>query len=305
MTLPTPINDALTNLELQVDAYLAKLQADHQSQVDGYLNTIARLTQQVADLADELTECQGIPSSTVFGCSKPNVIGLDGLAVPVARAYISVGKRPTAFDQLPREQQNAIQLAGHSIILSWKDSPGPWLVTLLADINRLFPKLLKVGCQNHEPFDNFTTPAQIANYHARWDIAQPMMSDAGWASTVILDGSHPESWDTFARADTTYLGVDRYNPGIADARTYVDPREVFGPYVEWLYQDRHDGQLGLVAETGCPVVPGDTNGAGQLEWILSAHAYLREHVEFACWWNVGALELDESRMYVWLTGELQ
>lgn len=304
MTTPTAITDAIRNLEILLEQSYAAIAADH-AQVDADYNAaVLQLQATIADLEERLEAYEGIPTLTVFGASQPNMIGPNGTRVPLARAYVPAGKRPARFLDLPVAQRNAIQLADKAVILSWKEPPGTWLEQLLDDIGRTFPSLQLIGCQNHEPFDNFTTPAQIANYHARWDIASVIMAQYKTVGAVILDGSHPESWDTFARDDVTYLGVDRYNPGIQDAKAYVDPATVFGPYVTWLYSADHPGQLGLIGETGTPRIPSDATGAGQRKWIVDAHDYLAQHVEWASWWSVDNLTLTPELLDLWLDGGL-
>lgn len=256
---------------------------------------ITQLRDRIVELEAQL-ETPG-DYGTLFGTSRPHAIG-GGYEVPVVRAYVSDGKRPTSYSAMTTEAQRAMELATHAIILSWKEAPGAWLGDLLDDLRNVFPELALIGCQNHEPFDNFTTVASRSEYHRRWDVAAPMMLEAGWSSSTILDGSHPESWDWFARPDVELNGMDRYNPGIQTPKAYVDPATVYGPYVDWL-----DGQPGLIAETGTGLVDGD-DGSGRVAWTKAAHDWLDGRVKFAAWWSQGGCQLDPQLLDVFLTGRL-
>lgn len=262
----------------------------------------AGLRDTIADLQAQLDEQGGGDVVTVFGSSLAGGLPA-GIECPAARVYVASGKRPTSWTQLPGDQRESIAAATQQLVLSWKETPGDWLHSLLDSIKLDRPDLIVNGCQNHEPFDNFTTAAARAEYHKRWDAAVPIMREHGVLPTTILDGSHPESWDDFARDDVVYNGVDRYNPGIRTPKAYQAPADVFGDYFAWL--DGLDTEYGaLIAETGTGRTAGDTTGTGQLSWTLAARQYLaaKRMAGPACWWSSAELTLTMQLALAWFEG---
>ena len=258
---------------------------------------------QIADLQAQLDEQGGGGGTiTVFGSSLAGGLP-SGIECPAARAYVATGKKPTSWTQLPSDQRASIAAATQQLVLSWKEAPGDWLHSLLDSIQLDRPDLIVNGCQNHEPYDNFSTTAGRAEYHRRWDAAVPVMREHGVLPCTILDGSHPESWDDFARDDVVCQGMDRYNPGIRTPKAYQAPADVFGEYFAWL--DGMSTPFGaLIAETGTGRVAGDTTGTGQLTWALAARSYLAAQAMAgpACWWSSAELTLTAPLAHAWLEG---
>lgn len=256
---------------------------------------------QIADLQAQLDEQGGGGAAvTVFGSSNAGSLPA-GVELPAGRVYVSSGKKPTSWTQLPGDQRDTIARSTQQLVLSWKEAPGSWLWSLLDSIKKDRPDLIVNGCQNHEPFDNFTTAAGVAEYHKRWDAAVPPMREHGVLPTTILDGSHPESWDDFARDDVVCNGIDRYNPGIQNPKSYTAPADVYGPYFDWLASDFG----ALIGETGTGRTPTDATGSGQLSWTLAARAYLASQrmAGPACWWSQGGCTLTPQLAQAWLEGQ--
>lgn len=269
---------------------------------DGYVRGRDAERQALLDQIAELEAGGGDTTrGTLFGASNLGSLPA-GITAVAGRAYVASGKRPTSWTQLPADQRATVERTTQCLTLSWKEPPGDWLSALLDSLRRDRPEMVVIGCQNHEPYDNFTTAAQIAEYHKRWDAAVPLMHDHAVIPSTILDGSHPESWDVFARDDVVYQGMDRYNPGIGTPKSYQAPSDVFGPYLDWLASIDHDFS-GLIAETGTGRTAADTRGTGQLSWAMAAREYLRNRVDVALWWSQDELVLTQPLAQAWLLGQ--
>ena len=86
----------------------------------------------------------------------------------------------------------------------------------------------------HEPEDNFTTPAQIAAYHASWDAYAPAIRAAGCIPTMILMkwSLNPKSgrnWlNYYYPDDMDVIAFDAYNTAL-NRGYYSDPTKYLAP----------------------------------------------------------------------------
>lgn len=219
-------------------------------------------------------------SSTLFGCSRPDAT--THAAVDVVRTYLTAGQHPSSW-QADGGLTRAHAASNRAIIVSWKDAPGDWLRSLLATspTDRTI-----YGCQNHEPLDNFTTPAAVAEYQRRWLAALEIMADFDHVkATPILDGHDVSSWPRFAVDGADVTGVDRYNTGIQKPARYVPPAELFDNWLAFV-----GSGATLIGETGSGPAGGDV--AGLINWSRELHDVLADagNVEAAAWWYQGTLQ---------------
>lgn len=314
---PSPIADNLAAAAAQVDT-AAEQFLDYATAATLSLTALeerAALAEARADMLEaDLAECRGEepeepeepPTATVFGASTGRwpIPGVDELAGN--RAYLGGGDAPTRWDLLSATRNATSRTApGGTIWLSWKEGGTDWLDTLLASA----PKGYRyIGTYNHEPEND--TPPDPAAYQRVWAEQLPILRKHGWKSADCLLGHMTdEQNEPFHVKGADYVGFDRYNPGLGNAKRYVDPVQVFARVLAYA---RSHGKPLAIGEVGTIAIGSDAEGnggdrAGRIEWARKTRAHLaaQPDVPVALWWNQSRMSLaaDADLARTWLGGK--
>lgn len=293
---------ALSGLEAQVSSLSGQLAVSESrlTSVESELTAVrAEYAQYVKDHPDVPAPK---PTAAVFGAT-PGQWPIPGAPrVPVLRDYLGPGDKPTTFPASWTDRTTD----GGVIWFSWKVDDPAWLDRFLATkpANRVL-----IGTFRHEPENDvklaLTDPAKqadIQSYQAAWARALPVLRKHGVLSAVCLlgdrvaGGKRAEN-EAYWVEGVDLAGFDRYNPGLGNATTYVDPVKVFAPVLQFA---RDKGKPLAIGETGTIVVPGST-AVDRAEWArrVRDHLAAQPDVPYVCWWNQSKMTIDQPVSDAW------
>lgn len=262
----------------------------------GAREEIVRLVARIAELEagqDPDPEDPDEPTATVFGASDGvwPVVGMEGIPFRGQRTFLQPNQLAGATWENLAELRNALERVedGGTVWLSFKDDRP-------ADARRLvdtFPTdrgLTLLLTFRHEPENDVDTKgdmtdpakqADVARYQAAWDrLLVAVQGTHAKTATVLLGdriAKDPHNAESAAYhvEGVDYVGVDRYNPGLGEAKSYANPRLVLAPCVQYAAERGLDlviGEWGTIA-VGSNAAGAGGDQAGRRAW---AAAYVAE-----------------------------
>lgn len=215
------------------------------------------------------------PTTTVFGTSD-GVWPIDGVSkVDGIRLYLGAGglNSGTSWTGTAELKNGAARVSdGGTIWLSIKDARPADLDRVLKSAPAGHPLIVTY---RHEPENDvddkaMTTDAKkadITKYQQGWASLLPVIKDNGAKSATCLLGDRvspmkPDNPESVAYhvEGVDCVGFDRYNPGLGNAKSYVDAKTVLAGCVRYA-QNRGDYPL-VIGEWGTIAVGSDGSGAG-------------------------------------------
>lgn len=288
--------------------------ASLQKTIDQQTQTIAQQQAQIEDLEKQLEDAQNpTPPNPTRSHWRGTSLGVEVTNHPgpfdVVRVYLQPGDRPTTWDADKAVKDGFARVAKDGYYLvSGKDAPDTWVAAFLKSCKSKADSLgiRFLYCQNHEygndgPNDTFPTAAQITEYKRRWDVVIAAAKTAGVETTDIQLGSQSKAeWDSLYIPGATYVGFDRYNPGIQKPAKYVSPATVFAAVVAYA---KEKNKALVIGETGTGLLKdGSDPGTGRAEWTAKARTYLSDpanNVRVVAWWNQGGCAHDANSAKAW------
>jgi hypothetical protein len=294
-------------LAVVVAPYIDQQAADS-STIQSLKDQLAACQAQVSQLQADLAACQGSGTKTTLFGSSFGVVLAGQPPVMLGRAYLQDGERPTDYtaDSGTRKAVANTDPAG-TLWISPKTTDASWLAAFAASL----PDGMGLNVSPwHEPENDGANGHDLAEYATTYRNFAPVCGDVGALLLPIVMGSRTEAEnrryiDAALANGAQALGWDRYNPGIQNPTSYVDPAVIFER------QERLGAEYGLpgwIGETGSGTTSSDTSGAQRLAWIKAMHAYLAgsPNIRGAAWWTGGSSSrckwTDLTMFDAWVNG---